>query len=96
MSEYAVNYQLFVPEAGRDEFITVDQMRKSSTIVGRMNLLLYFRPSSIFYPLSPGVPAGVFTYDMNMTRIPEDVRDSEYPFIWDSDGPVELDKYFGY
>lgn len=96
MSDFAVNYQLFVPEAGRDEFITVDQLRRSSTIVGRMNLLLYFRPTSMFYSLAPGIPAGVFSYDINMTRIPEEVRASEYPFIWDSDGPVELDKYFGY
>ena len=96
MSEYAINWQLSVPESLRDEFITIDDLRKSNLLVGRLNILVYLRPSSDLYFKAPGVPAGVFTYEVNMTRIPESVKDSEYPFVWYSDGPVELDKYFGY
>lgn len=96
ISEYALNWKLYVPESQRDEFVTIDELRKSNSLVGQMNILLYLRPTSDLYFLAQGIPAGVFTYDVNMSRIPEPIAATEYPFVWDSDGPVELDKYFGY
>jgi hypothetical protein len=96
VSEYAVNYQLFTPESLRDEFITVDQLRKSNVLVGKVNVFVYLRPTSDLYFKAAGIPAGVFTYNVSMTRIPEDVRATEYPFVWDSDGAVELQEFFGY
>ena len=44
----------------------------------------------------PGKPAGVFSYDVHMKRIDDPGDNTEYPFVWRDDGPVELQKYFGY
>jgi hypothetical protein len=55
-------------------------------------------------------PVGVYSYIVDMHRLISDVstapneeeaRKNEidkiaYPFVWRTDGPVELDKYFGY
>lgn len=60
----------------------------------------FFQPTNDLYFKRPGVPAGVYSYDIEMTRLGDDrtkeVQDTVYPFVWRSDGPIELDQYFGY
>lgn len=100
-SDYALNYKLLVPASSRDEFVTVEELAKSNTIIGTLSVLAYFQPTNELYMKIPGKPAGVYTYDIVMNRlgtddIQEEIKRSQYPFIWRDDGPIELDKYFGY
>lgn len=101
VTDYAVNWKLFVPASQRDEFVTVEDLARTDTLVGTLNFLVYFQPSNDLYFLEPGSPAGIFTYNVTMKRFNNENRKAEtdkaiYPFVWRNDGPVELDKYFGY
>ena len=87
---------LAVPASARDEFITVENLRRSSEVNGKLDILLYFQPTNDMYLQVPGKPAGVFSYDVHMKRIDDPGDNTEYPFVWRDDGPVELQKYFGY
>ena len=55
-----------------------------------MMIMIYFKV--------PARPAGVFSYDVKMTRLEdqEGKENTEYPFVFRDAGPVELQKYFGY
>ena len=85
-----------MPQSRRDEFISIDELSRSNTLVGRMNILVYLRPTTDLYFQAPGEPAGVFSYDVNMTRIADTIAATEYPFVPQSEGAVELTDYFGY
>ena len=99
-SYYCLNWQLFVPASSRDEFVTAADLARTNLIIGRLNILSYLRPSSDLYLQLPSRPAGVFSYNVTMTRRGGDrsaeVQAATYPFVWRADGPVELDQYFKY
>lgn len=100
-SYYCLNWQLFVPASSRDEFVTAADLASTSQIIGKLNILSYLQPSSDLYLQVPARPAGVFTYNVSMSRRGDDNRAAEvvgvtYPFVWRDDGPVELDQYFKY
>lgn len=97
--DYALKWKLSVPAALNDTFITVQDLRSSNEIVGTLDVLVYVQPTNDLYMTLPGRPAGVFSYNVFMERLGDPVKmtkDTEYPFVWGSDGPVELDQYFGY
>lgn len=100
VSDYAINWIFAVPASLRDEFVTAEELANTTKIIGKLNILAYFQPTNDLYYKSPGKPAGVYTYDVEMTRLSSDVKQeisaSTYPFVWREDGPVELDKYFNY
>ena len=71
--------------------------RDTKSLIGTLDVLVYLQPDNKYYMNVPASPVGVFTYNVTMNRIPtEDQRSIVYPFVWRDDGPVELDKYFGY
>lgn len=91
------------PAASRDEFITVENLREISKIVGSLDILVYLQPDTNLYLKFPAKPIGDFKYTVTMDRllpsddgITEDVKRSSYPYVPREDNPVELDKYFGY
>lgn len=101
VSDYALDWQFSVPASLRDEFITVDDLRKSDTILGRLHVFVYVSPSSDLYSSLSGQPVGVYKYQVNMNRVDASSKDrgtksSVYPFVWRDVGPVELRDYFGY
>lgn len=94
-----LSWKLSVPAAVNDTFITVEDLRSSNKIVGSLDVLVYIQSTNDLYMILPGQPAGIFSYDIVMERLGDPVqmtKDSEYPFVWNNDGPVELDQYFGY
>jgi hypothetical protein len=98
-SDYALKWTLSVPSALNDTFITVEDLRSSNTIIGTLDILVYVQPTNDLYMTLPGKPAGVFTYSIIMNRLNDPIKntkETEYPFVWMNDGPVELDQYFGY
>ena len=97
--DYALKWKLSVPAALNDTFITVQDLRSSNEIVGTLDVIVYVQPTNDLYITLPGRPAGIFSYNVVMERVGDPVKmtkDTEYPFVWKSDGPVELDQYFGY
>ena len=99
LSDYAINWKLSVPQSLNDEFITVDDLRKSTQLVGTLKVISYIQPSNDLYLRTSGQPGGIFTYNVEMNRIGDpiqEVRATTYPFVWRDDGPVELNLYFGY
>ena len=99
-SDYAIDWQFSVPASLRDEFITVDDLRKSDTIVGRLHIFVYLPPSDDLYNSLSGQPVGVYKYTVHMNRMAttgdRGTKNTVYPFVWRDVGPVELEKYFGY
>ena len=98
-SDYALKWKLSVPAALNDTFITVQDLRSSNVIVGTLDILVYVQPTNDLYMTLPGRPAGVFSYNIVMERLGDPIEmtnNTEYPFVWKDDGPVELDQYFGY
>jgi cold shock CspA family protein len=98
-SDYALKWKLSVPAALNDTFITVQDLRSSNIIIGTLDILVYVQPTNDLYMTLPGRPAGVFSYNIVMERLgdpTEMTNNTEYPFVWKDDGPVELDQYFGY
>lgn len=98
-SDYTINWKFFSEASLRDEFITLEDLRKSRRLFGEMNVLVYFQPSNDLYFKLPGAPVGVYSYDMVLDRIGDEFQETEntvYPFVWRDVGPIELDKYFGY
>lgn len=87
---------LYTPASLNDDFITVEKLSQSNSLVGKLNILVYFLPTSDLYFKAPGIPAGVFSYDVSMTRIPEDIKATQYPYVTDNVGPIELDQFFGF
>lgn len=67
-----------------------------------MQVLVYFNMDNDLYLKVPAQPAGVFKYSVDMERVggldgaKEEIAKCQYPFVWQRDGPVELDQYFGY
>ena len=101
VSDYALNWQFSVPASLRDEFITVDDLRKSDNILGRLHVFVYASPTNDLFNSLSGQPAGVYKYQFNMNRIDANSKDrgtksTVYPFVWRDAGPVELQDYFGY
>lgn len=100
MGHYAVNWKLSAPASLKDQFVTVEDLRQTDRLEGQLNIFVYLKPSSDLYVKLPGGrPAGVFTYRVEMQRmgdLEEETRRTVYPFVYRFDGPVELDKYFGY
>jgi hypothetical protein len=98
-TDYALNWQFSIPAALRDEFITVDNLRKADELVGRLNVFVYLQPSNDLYKKIGGQPAGVYKYVVEMhrknTQADRGVRATTFPFVWRDAGPLELDKYFG-
>ena len=68
-SDYALNWKLAVPAALRDEFINVEDLSRSSTVQGELNVLAYVSPDHPLYSLVPATPAAVFTYAVSMERL---------------------------
>lgn len=104
VTDYCLNWRLTVPASLRDEFITVEDLRRTETVLGALDVYVYLQPTSDLYLQRPGRPAGVFSYNVTMRR-PEgwtqgaaerETEDTTYPFVWRDAGPVELDKYFGH
>lgn len=98
-SDYTINWKFSAEASLRDEFVTVEDLRKTRKLLGELNVLVYIQPSNDLYFKVPRAPAGVFTYDMVMDRIGDEFQETEktvYPFVWRDAGPVELNKYFGY
>lgn len=105
-----MDWKLSVPQSLRDEFITVDNLSKAKNIQGTLNIFVYLPPTSNLYLKVPSQPVGAFQYTVDMERITgdltktdynkqiatEDVEKLNYPFVPYEDGPVELDKFFGY
>ena len=100
VSDFAVSWRLSVPESAQDEFVTAEDLRKSARLVGELRLLVYLHPTHPLYTRAPGgMPVGSFSYSVDMRRIGDltsETAQSVYPFVYRFDGPVELDKYFGY
>lgn len=98
-SDYTMNWKFSAEASLRDEFVTVEDLRKTRKLFGELNVLVSVQPSNDLYFKVPGAPAGVFSYDMVMDRMGDEFEETEktvYPFVWRDVGPVELDKYFGY
>jgi hypothetical protein len=68
--------------------------------VGSLDIAVFLQPSSDLYMRCPSIPAGIFHYNLEFSRVNDRQKDTatklQYPFVWRGDGPVELDKYFGY
>jgi len=97
--DYAMNWKLSVPASQKDEFITVLDLSKSPIIIGTLDVLTFFQPTNDLYLKLPKEAAGVFSYNITMMRIgteAESTTNTEYPFVWQDAGPVELGQYFGY
>lgn len=94
IGDYALDLRVSVPSSSQDEFTTTDTLSRTKSLIGTLDVLLYLQPTNDFYLKIPAQPAGVFSYNVEMRRT--DATDVEYPFVWREDGPVELDKYFGY
>jgi hypothetical protein len=105
ISDYALDWQFSVPASLRDEFLTVDDLRKSDAMVGRLHIFVYLSPTNDLYSSLSGQPVGVYKYVVNMKReagtgtgVDGDrgTADTVYPFVWRDAGAVELKEYFGY
>lgn len=99
MGDYALNWRFKTQSSVRDEFVNVEDLSKTKSLLGNLDVLVYFRPTNDLYFKAPGVPAGIFSYEFTMERIGDPAKetaDTVYPFVWRGDGPVELDQYFGY
>ena len=96
--DFGLVWKLQVPEAKRDEFITNENLRTAKKLIGSLNILVYPQPTTDLYLKVPGQPIGYFTYAVDMDREAEvgDIEKTTYPYVPYEDGPVELDKYFGY
>ena len=98
VSDYALNWQFSVPASLRDEFITVDDLRKADEVVGRLNVFVYVQPGTDIYKKLGGQPVGVYKYIVNMQRkntlADRGVQTTVFPFVWRDAGPIELDDYF--
>ena len=80
-----------------EEYQSIEQISKSTKLIGTLDIFSYLQPTTDLYLETRGKPVGRFTYNLEMTREPnQSIRSTRYPFIWRSDGPVELDQYFGY
>lgn len=104
VTDYCLNWRLTVPASLRDEFITVEDLRRTQTVLGALDVYVYLQPTNDLYLQRPGRPAGVFSYNVTMQR-PEgwsqaaaeiETEATTYPFVWRDAGPVELDDYFGH
>lgn len=95
-SDYAIRWRISVPASSRDEFITVENLRRSTELTGRLDIFAYLQPTNDLYFKVPAIPAGRFSYNVSMRRILDNNDNTEYPFVWRNDGPVELQKYFLY
>ena len=91
-----MHWKLSVPASNRNEFIKVEDLARSTEINGNLDFLVYFQPTNDMYLKVPAIPAGVFSYNVSMIRILDPSDNTEYPFVWRDDGPIELDKYFKY
>jgi hypothetical protein len=94
---------LFTPQSLKDEYITVNDLSKTDDIVGQLNVFAFVQPTDDLYLQIPARPAAVYTYDVKMERIArtseakkQEISDTLYPYIPRTEGPVELDQYFGY
>lgn len=104
VTDYCLNWRLTVPASLRDEFVTVEDLRRTTEVVGALDVYVYLQPSNDLYLNRPGRPAGVFTYNVTMHRkdgfddssASLETEKTTYPFVWRDVGPVELDRYFGY
>ena len=101
MGDFAVSWKLTVPASAQDEFITAEDLRRTDRLEGQLRVLVFLRPTHVLYTKAPGgmMPVGVFAYNVSMNRIGDLVSEtarSVYPFVYRFDGPVELEKYFGY
>ena len=99
IGDYAVNWKLSVPASLKDQFVTVEDLSKSDLLIGSLNIYVYFQPNNKYYMLVPAKPAGVYSYNVTMTRLGDVVADTKntvYPFVSRFDGPVELQEFFGY
>ena len=99
LSDFALRWRFKTTSTGKDEFILVEDLGKIRSLLGNLDVLVYFQPTNDLYFQVPGTPAGVFSYDITMDRLgsnEEETQDTLYPFVWRDDGPVELDQYFGY
>jgi len=95
--DYAINWRFSVPESLQDKYITDFDLSKSNRVIGNLDLVVYAQPTDDLYLALKGRPAGVFSYDVDMKRRPlESLNTITYPYVKDSDNPVELQKYFGY
>jgi len=94
--EYALNWKLRTSASGRDQFVTVDQLRKSTDLEGSLDIYVYLSPTDELYDKEPKKPVGVFSYDISLERIKGNSKNTIYPFVPNDVGPIELNEYFGY
>lgn len=102
-STFALQWKLSTPQSSRDEFVTISELSKANELIGSLNIFVYFEPTNDLYLKSPGEPAGVYSYEVNMNRlvdeehsVRDEVQNVQYPFVFPQEQPIELDKYFGY
>jgi len=104
VTDYCLNWRLTVPASLKDEFVTVEDLSRTPLILGALDVYVYLQPSNNFYLERPRRPAGVFTYNVSMSRLASfderaavnQTQSTEYPFLWRDVGPVELQDFFGY
>lgn len=96
IGEYALNWKFRTPASGKDQFVTVDELRKATALEGSLDIYVYLRPTDVYYNKEPRSPVGVFSYDITLDRIKGNDGTTLYPFVPAEVGPVELNKYFGY
>ena len=56
----------------RDEFIPVENLRKTNQLLGNFNIFVYLQPTNVLYSSIPTFPAAVYSYEVTMDRIIED------------------------
>jgi hypothetical protein len=98
-SDYALNWRFKTTSSERDEFVQVEDLGKTRSLLGNLDVLVYFQPTNDLYFTLPGTPAGVFSYNLTLERLGDPAEETQatmYPFVPRGDGPVELDQFFGY
>ena len=102
VTDYCLNWRLTVPASLKDEFVTVEDLRRTPVVLGALDVYVYLQPSNNLYIKRPGRPAGVFTYSVVMRRsdgfdesaATRLTAQTEFPFVWRNQGAIELDNYF--
>ena len=108
VSDYAINWKFSAPGSFEDTFVTAEDLSKTNTLIGKLDILVYLQPSNEFYLTVPAKPAAVFSYNVTMNRLYDDkdnnnnnnnvqtVQKSQYPYPPGGTGPIELTNFFGH
>lgn len=95
VGEYALQWRISAPASDRDEFVTTEALRRTSRLVGSLDVFAYLTPTDTLYAQEPKFPVAVYSYAVDMQRS-EASEDTVYPFVPPGAGPVELGDFFGH